>query len=167
MEIFSRRIGWTCSASICVSYKGVVQSRNTCCNCHFLIPRKSYWRCSWYYNAKHFFLNTRRRWIRRPSIWQTTFYFLSDITWQQHIENAIKRIQKSFPAEKINESTILLVDDDKKNIATAIKNGCRAFLFYPENPSKLFQDIPTLTWFENCWIHKYFFINFIWNIQGN
>lgn len=64
---------------------------------------------------------------------------------QQHIENAIKRIQKSFPAEKINESTILLVDDDKKNIATAIKNGCRAFLFYPENPSKLFQDIPTLT----------------------
>lgn len=59
---------------------------------------------------------------------------------QAHMASAVEELEASGLV-KITRSTTLLIDDDKRNVKTALENGVRALLFQPKKPHTLLDNL--------------------------
>lgn len=60
---------------------------------------------------------------------------------QAHIASAVEELLANGAAESITKQTTLLIDDDRKNIQHALKDGTRAVWFNPNKPHRLWKDL--------------------------
>ena len=61
---------------------------------------------------------------------------------QPHMASAVEELEVS--GIEITKATTLLIDDDKRNVQVALKDGVRAVWFKPEKPHHLVHDIKKL-----------------------
>lgn len=62
---------------------------------------------------------------------------------QAYIASAVEELE--YPGDiNISKQTTLLIDDDKKNIRVALKDGVRAVWFNPDKPHHLLKDLQRL-----------------------
>ncbi|KAG7342828.1 hypothetical protein IV203_020772 [Nitzschia inconspicua] len=59
---------------------------------------------------------------------------------QAHMASAVEELEYRFGV-KITKATTLLIDDDSRNIRTALQHGVRALRFNPEKPHRLLPEI--------------------------
>ena len=64
---------------------------------------------------------------------------------QPHMLSVIQELEKKEQAQITKESTVL-IDDDTYNIEVAQSNGVRGVILDPKDPSRLFEDILSLSW---------------------
>lgn len=62
---------------------------------------------------------------------------------QAHMASAVEELEQDGEVE-ITRATSLLIDDDRKNVEYALRNGVRAIWFNPEKPYLLFREIRDL-----------------------
>ncbi len=62
---------------------------------------------------------------------------------QAHIASAVEELEQ-FGDISISKQTTILIDDDRKNIRIAFKEGVRAVWFNPDKPHHLFKDLQRL-----------------------
>lgn len=60
---------------------------------------------------------------------------------QPHMASAVEELLANNPGMKITKATTVLIDDDRKNIRYALKDGTRAIWFNPDKPERLYSDI--------------------------
>ena len=63
---------------------------------------------------------------------------------QPHMASAVEELVTNNPGIHITKLSTLLIDDDRKNIRHALKEGTRAIWFNPEKPERLYSDIVKL-----------------------
>ena len=63
---------------------------------------------------------------------------------QPHTASAVEELVAHNPGIHITKNTTVLIDDDRKNIRHALKDGTRAIWFNPEKPDRLYSDIVKL-----------------------
>lgn len=63
---------------------------------------------------------------------------------QPHMASAVEELVTTNPGIHITKLSTLLIDDDRKNIRHALKEGTRAIWFNPEKPERLYSDIAKL-----------------------
>jgi len=63
---------------------------------------------------------------------------------QAHMASAVEELEQSGEGVEITKSTTLLIDDDKRNIRTAMEDGVRAVWFNPDKPHRLLRDLTEL-----------------------
>jgi hypothetical protein len=59
---------------------------------------------------------------------------------QPHMASAVEELEYRFGVE-ITKATTLLIDDDSRNVQTALHHGARALWFNPEKPHRLLPEI--------------------------
>eukprot|EP00594_Rhizosolenia_setigera_P002908 CAMPEP_0178942174 /NCGR_PEP_ID=MMETSP0789-20121207/1835_1 /TAXON_ID=3005 /ORGANISM="Rhizosolenia setigera, Strain CCMP 1694" /LENGTH=191 /DNA_ID=CAMNT_0020621529 /DNA_START=24 /DNA_END=599 /DNA_ORIENTATION=+ len=64
---------------------------------------------------------------------------------KKHITNVRKEIKAKKPNLELSRSSILLIDDDLKNIDAALNDGYKAIGFNPYNPEQLLEDMMNLS----------------------
>lgn len=62
---------------------------------------------------------------------------------QAHMASAVEELEQSGQVE-ITKSTTLLIDDDKRNIRTALDDGVRAVWFNPDKPHRMLRELAQL-----------------------
>jgi len=66
---------------------------------------------------------------------------------QAHIASAVEELEQqsgSVTTIEITKSTTLLIDDDKRNIRTALEDGVRAVWFNPDKPHRFLKNLVEL-----------------------
>ena len=63
---------------------------------------------------------------------------------QPHMASAVEELTANNPGIVVAKNTTLLIDDDPKNVRSALQDGTRAIWLDPENPNRLFGDIVKL-----------------------
>lgn len=67
------------------------------------------------------------------------------VSKKKHITNVRKEIKAKKPNLELSRSSILLIDDDLKNIDAALNDGYKAIGFNPYNPEQLLEDMMNLS----------------------
>jgi len=62
---------------------------------------------------------------------------------QAHMASAVEELEQSGQVQ-ITKSTTLLIDDDKRNIRTALDDGVRAVWYNPDKPHRMLRDLAQL-----------------------
>ena len=71
---------------------------------------------------------------------------------QAHMASAVEELEQQHRQQQsgggvgleITKSTTLLIDDDKRNIRTALEDGVRAVWFNPDKPHRLLRELTEL-----------------------
>jgi hypothetical protein len=61
---------------------------------------------------------------------------------QAHMASAVEELETT--GVEITKATSLLIDDDGKNVRTALRDGVRAIWLNPDQPDRLLTDIARL-----------------------